>query len=304
MAYGRYLDHLASTGQLRRVQQIGERLDLIQIKTFTDQLAKEVAPSTVWGVLQALSRAFSAMTPDTDRKNLHQVLGRIKQRTNLSRKLEGRLIEPPEIVAVAISMMAEAERSKPGKKAAVLYRNGALIMGATFCPLRRDAWARMTIGRHIQFDGRRFWVRFEAAELKSSRRPFEAEFPAEYVPHLQRFISFYRPFLIADRSDNRRLWLTWSGGPLAPSAMASAVRFALKKRCGKDFSFHMFRHAAATFIENAAPDQARMIAGVLHHTDGRMAEEHYIRGQRTAALLKYQDLVRDFSQMDLDEPSG
>ena len=296
MAYGRYLQHLAGRGQLRGVQQISERLDLNHIRTFTDQLANEVAPSTVWGILQALSRAFSAMAPHSDRRAFHQVLGRIKQRTSLSRKLEGRLIDPPELIEVAIAMMQEADKLKRGKKAAVLYRNGALIMGATCCPLRRDAWFRMSIGRHLQFDGRRAWVRFEASELKSTSRPFEAELPAEYVPYLHRYINFYRPFLFTGRSDNGHLWLAWKGQPLIGQAMSMAVQFALKNRCGKNFSFHMFRHAAATFIENAAPDQARMIAGVLHHADGRMAEKHYIRGQRTAAMKSYQSLVQTIAQ--------
>jgi len=67
---------------------------------------------------------------------------------------------------------------------------------------------------------------------------------------------------------------------------------AFIKRSGKKFSFHMFRHAAATFIENVAPERSLMAAGVLHHADFRTTQKHYIRGQRTAAMRAYQACVR------------
>lgn len=296
MAYGRYLDFLTQAGALRDVAHVGERLDLGQIKEFSTELARTVAPSTVWSVLQALARAFSAMAPATDRRQLHRVLSRIKLRTRLTRELDNRLIDPPALIAAAIAMMDEAEQRRLGKKAAVLFRNGLLIMGAAICPLRRDAWRRMTIGKHIRFEGGRAWIAFEAGELKATKRPLQAELPSEYAARLKRFIDHYRPQLACRRHACDSLWLGWSGQPLAAGAISSAIEHAIKKRCKTAFSFHMFRHAAATFIENEAPDQARMISGVLHHVDGRMAEQHYIRGQRSAALRAYQALIRRIVQ--------
>src|SRR5262249_52022496 len=83
------------------------------------------------------------------------------------------------------------------------------------------------------------------------------------------------PLLLAGRPDHGALWLSWGGEPLRGRSLTSAVSFALRGRCGKDFSFHMFRHSAATFIENAAPEQSLMAAAVLHHADLRTTQDHY-----------------------------
>jgi integrase len=291
-AYGRFLQFLAENEKLTQVDRVGQRLDLEHIRLFAQELARQVAPSTVWGILQALSRAFSAMAPETNRTTLHQILTRMKRRTRLSRDLRGRLIDPVSLMAVANAMMDEADASKLGVKAAVLFRNGAIIMGAAVCPLRRDAWGKIRIGRHLRLVGGRGWVTFEAGELKATKRPFEAELPAEFAIRVRRYITHYRPLLLSGPRGDGSLWLTWSGLPLRGKSLSLAVAQSLRKRCGKDFRFHMFRHSAATFIENEAPDRSLMAAAVLHHSDFTTTQRHYIRGQRVAAMISYQSCVR------------
>lgn len=166
-------------------------------------------------------------------------------------------------------------------------------MGAALCPLRRKNWTEIKIGQHLRFREDRAWLAFESDDLKSSTRPLEFELPTEYVPRLQRYLIHYRPLFLSNRSlDSGALWLSWSGDPLSAAALAISVRQAIGNRLGIPFGFHNFRHVCATFIEQSAPDRALMAAGVLHHADFRMTQMHYIRGQRTAALRKYQSLVR------------
>jgi integrase len=291
-AYGRFLQFLEENERLAQVERVGQRLDLEHIRLFARELAKHVAPSTVWGILQALSRAFSAMARETDRTAFHQILTRMKRRTRLSRDLRGRLIDPVTLVEIANTMMDEADARMLGAKAAVLYRNGAIIMGAAVCPLRRDAWSRMTIGRHLRLVGDRCWVTFEAGELKATKRPFEAELPTEFAVRLGRYVTHHRPRLLSGRQDHGALWLTWEGLPLRGKSLSLAAAQSLRKRGGKEFSFHMFRHSAATFIENEAPDRSLMAAAVLHHADFRTTKKHYIQGQRIAAMKSYQRCVR------------
>jgi integrase len=291
-AYGRFLQFLAENEKLAPVERVGQRLDLEHIRLFAQELAKQVAPSTVWGILQALARAFSAMAPETDRTTLHQVLTRMKRRTRLSRDLRGRLIDPVSLIAVANAMMDEADAIKLGLKAAVMYRNGAIIMGTAVCPLRRDAWERIRIAQHLRFDGDNARLAFEAGELKTTKRPFEVQLPAGYAIRLSRYMMHYRPLLLSGRQDDGELWLTWNGLPLRGESLSLAATQSLRRRCGKDFSFHMFRHSAATFIENKAPDRSLMAAAVLHHADFRTTQKHYIQGQRTAAMKSYQRCVR------------
>jgi integrase/recombinase XerD len=184
-----------------------------------------------------------------------------------------------------------------GRKAAVLYRNGAIVMGAALQPLRRHNWGGIRLNRHLRVAGERAWLTVEPDELKSSRTPIEIELPAEYVLRLKRYIAVYRPVLRGETAaDSHALWLTMTGVPLSERALSAAVSSTLLARSGRRFSFHMFRHAAATFIEEVAPDQVQLAAGLLHHADLRMTRKHYIRGQRTAAAKKYHTLVRDIAR--------
>jgi integrase len=265
----------------------------MHIRLFAQALAATVAGSTVWGILQALARAFSAMAPECDRTAFQMVLTRIKRRTRLSRDVGARLMDPVTLINVGNQMMDEADRREPGPKAAVLYRNGAIIAGGACVPLRRDAWGKIIIGRHLELASDRGWLTFEASELKATTRPFRAGFPPEYVLRLKRYIITYRPLLLAPGApDCGALWLTWTGEPLRAGSLSAAVTQALAKRCGKNFSFHMFRHSAATFIENVAPERSLMAAAVLHHAEFCTTQEYYIRGQRTAAMRTYQSCVR------------
>lgn len=293
MAYGRFLETLTRHNLCITVKSVGERLDLNCIKLLYDELSTEVAPSTRWGILQALSRAFSAMAPETDRSNLHLILTRIKARTKLTKDFDNGLLSPNELIDVAIEMMDEADAKRLGKKAAVLYRNSAIIMGAAVCPLRRQNWASVAIGKTLRLNNGRAWLEFEPGALKSSKRPFMAELPFWYVARLQRYIDVYRPILLSDSSPSvSALWLTWDGTPLEPDAIYAAVKYALMKRRGKPFSFHNFRHAAASFIENRVPQQALLAAGILHHANFRTTNKHYIRGLRTSSITTYQTAVR------------
>lgn len=301
VAYGRYIAWLAdnSTAEIEVVQ---DPLDLQRLKRFSDHLAETMAPITVWSTLQALARALAVMAPAADRSGLHKVLGRLKRRLSMSNRIDDNLVDPPRLIDVAVTMMDEAERMLRGKKAAVRYRNGAIIMAATLCPLRRQNWGGVLLGRHLQFQGETAELRFEANELKASSRPLHCSLPPACAQRLARYIDVYRPLLLAGSADSGALWLTWDGVPLNGHHLSGTVRQCLLKRCGKAFTFHMFRHAAATFIADRAPDQARLAAGVLQHADMRMTEAHYIRGQRTAAMRGYQVLVR--AVIARDAPRG
>ena len=300
-AYGRYLEFLGQNGSLPPVDRVADRLDLADFRLFAQELAKKVAPSTVWGILQALARAFAAIAPEADLTAFHKVLARIERRTRLSRKLDARLIDPVALIAVGNQMMDEAEKRKLGAKAAVLYRNGAIIVGVALLPMRRDAWGKTRIGRHLQLTGDRGLISFEADELKRTSRPFQAEFPLEYVIRLKRYITHYRPMLLRGEVDCGALWLCWDGKPLEGDSLSAATAAALAKRCSKKFSFHMFRHSSATFIENAAPERSLIAAAVLHHADFRMTQKHYIRGQRMAAMRGYQVCVRQIVRKGLKD---
>jgi hypothetical protein len=106
------------------------------------------------------------------------------------------MIDPETLIEVANKMMDEADARVLGLKAAVLFRNGAIIMGATLCPLRRDAWGRIRIGQHLHLESDHARLTFEAGELKATKRSFEAKLPWDYAARLNRYIIRYRSLLL------------------------------------------------------------------------------------------------------------
>lgn len=293
LSYGRFLECLKRHGVLQTARRVGERVDLDLLRTFGSELNTEVASCTVWGIMQAVARAISAMDPSADLTVLYKLLGRLKRRARSVRRVEDRLLTPIELLAAARDMMDEAECRTLGVKAAVLFRNGAIIMGEALCPLRLRNWANLDMVRHLRLFDDRIWIVLESKELKTRHAPpIEVELDPEYVKWLRIYLNKYRPLLLHESSDSHALWLSRDGSPLRPKSMAASVRDALLKRCRRNFNFHLFRTAAATFIEDVAPDRAMMAAGVLHHSDLRMTRKHYVRGQRKAAHVAYHALVR------------
>jgi integrase len=290
-AYGSYLNFIAKLGELRCIDVVAERFDMQHVKSFAASLA-HLAPITVWSVLQALSRAFAAMAPEADRTSLHRVLKRLEARAKYTRR-ERPMPTPVELVALGRQMMVEADARDLKVESAVLYRTGLAIMAAALVPLRRATWAKARIGRNILLRGNRAWVRFEPTELKATNLPFQAELPADLASALIRYVQVYRPTLRGAHHDSGALWLAaWSGDQMHVRGFASAVSGAVRSRLGVRFSFHNFRHSAATFVVENAPDQSLLAATVLHHADVRTTLGHYVRGQRMAAARTYHTIIK------------
>jgi hypothetical protein len=87
------------------------------------------------------------------------------------------------------------------------------------------------------------------------------------------------------------LWLSRNGNPLTRETISKRIKERIGRRTGKRFSAHMFRHAAVTYVVDVAPEQARMITGLLGHAGFRTAKRHYIKGQQHMAVIKYQAAV-------------
>ena len=75
----------------------------------------------------------------------------------------------------------------------------------------------------------------------------------------------------------------------------ATIAAAIFKHTKQHFSFHLFRHSAATFISETTPERTRMTSGVLHHARLSTANKYYIKGQKRRAHLKFHSAVRDIA---------
>ena len=89
------------------------------------------------------------------------------------------------------------------------------------------------------------------------------------------------------------VWLTAHGNRLDVRSLSKRVRHNIKIKTRRNFSAHMFRHSAATFIADFAPDQVRMIAGMLGHSGFRTGQDYYIKGTQHSSMHTYHACVAD-----------
>jgi integrase/recombinase XerD len=83
---------------------------------------------------------------------------------------------------------------------------------------------------------------------------------------------------------------------MSAEVLSWRIKSVLRARMEINFTTHMFRHSAATFIADVAPQLAMLIIGVLGHADISMAEKHYIRGQQKRAFTMYQHEILAISE--------
>lgn len=232
------------------------------------------------------------MFPTADLRYLNRVAARKAMVVVPARSIEDKLLDPITLINVASGILLEIVREeRKGYKSACLFGVGALINAAAQFPLRHCNWHRMIIERHVNLDTGR--VTFTAAEMKR-REPFEGVLPPEVLVPLRCFVHRYRPQILDPEAvDEGYLWPSRSGGILHRNTLCQAVTRVLRKHTGKAFNFHLFRHAAATFISENKPEQTRMAAGVLHHKGLRTTNKHYIRGKKRRAFEQFQQAVRE-----------
>lgn len=238
--------------------------------------------------------AYAAMDPKADRGSINSIISRLDRKAKSVRDIESNLISPVELRDMGLAMMDEAERiPRRSFQRASLYRDGLLTMFMSLCPLRPGAVSEMRIGAHIVIEGVRVTVRFSNAEGKKRRLenvPLSAELSHRFI----RFINFYRlMFPKPPQEHAQALWLSRNGNPMNRDGISKRIKERLGKRTGKRFSAHMFRHAAASYIVDVAPEHARTITGLLGHSGFRTAKRHYIKGQQHMAVRKYQASVQE-----------
>lgn len=294
-ALGRFLGYLRRNGRLSSASRPGNRLDEYELCAFGRELAASgLAPYTVLGIFASLGMGFAAIDPEADRSCLNKLISRLDRTATSVRDIQGNLLSPSKLRALGLAMMDDAERlPRRSFRRASLYRDGLLTMFMSLCPLRPGAVSEMQLGEHIFIHGERVTVHLPPEERKKRRIetvPLTDELSRRFI----RYITFYRPMLAPDISERvGALWLSRNGKPLNRDSISKRIKERIGRRTGKRFSAHMFRHAAASYVVDMAPERARMITGLLGHSGFRTAKRHYIKGQQHMAVRKYQASVQD-----------
>jgi integrase/recombinase XerD len=265
------------------------------VRDYVQELGALNAPYTVLARVQEIYQAIRAMTPERDWGWLRRIEARVRHGAVLVRDKHSRVVPSWVLLAFGIEVMntpAQAGGASPLKKAAH-YRNGLMIALLAARPLRRRNFARIEIGRHLVRQSDAYWLKFDSNETKTGE-PIEAPFPDALLPHLERYLSVYRPFLLQrDRTWKRRrhpfggqepaLWISVSGSAMTEIGIYFCVSQLTRARFGQVISPHVFRDSAATSIAIEDPEHVHVTKSILAHTTVRTSERYCVQAQSLEA---------------------
>ena len=184
-----------------------------------------------------------------------------------------------------------ADRGVVALELAMDYRDGLTIALLAYRPLRARNLAMIACGEHlVQRDGVWYLV-FTDRQTKSGRR-HETPFPAELVPHLEKYLATYRPVLLTKGGQQApapvtALWVSRDATALGYGTIAHHVRKHTRAAFGVAMTPHLFRDAAATAIAIHDPEHVNNIMPVLGHATLTTSEQHYNQAQGLEAGRRY-----------------
>jgi integrase len=253
------------------------------------------------------------MVPEKDWTWIRRIETRVRHTVVPSRNKRGRIVSVEKLYAFGLDLMADAEGLKGGTalERAVQYRDGLMVCVLAARPLRRRNFAAIEIGRHLiqQSDG--YWLRFEPAETKT-RQPIEVPFPPALVPKLERYLSHYRPFLLArtgrwskgSGNASKGLWVSKDGSAMTEIAIYFRIRKLTRAKFGHIVNLHLFRDCAATSTAVEDPKHAHINKSILGHATLRSSERHYNHARSLEALRRHQALILELRRVAHEEPDS
>ena len=165
---------------------------------------------------------------------------------------------------------------------ALAYRNTLMIAILINCPIRLRNLSMIRIDKHLVFDGARYRLDFEPAEVKTDRY-LSCTLPENLTPHLSQWLNHWRPRLMA-ASDHDAFWVGIRGAPMRPRGIYGCVISTTEAAFGVSINPHLFRDIAVSWIIDMDPAHAGITAPMLGHTNPRTTEEHYIQANQALAV--------------------
>ncbi len=302
--YGRWLTWLSVRGLLDPSLGPADRVARERVVAYVNDLRQMNAPYTVLARVEELAHMLRVMVPGLDIDWLHRLAGRVRA-TAVSARDKRRRVRPSEqLVDFGLELMVKAEGASSGTPLAraVTYRDGLMIALLAARPFRRRNFAALEIGRHLVRVGDTYWLRFAAAETKT-RQPIDVPFPADLLPYLQRYLSYYQP-LLAQRTGrwNRghpataALWISTHGSAMTEIAIYFRITKLTRQRFGQVINPHLFRDSAATSIAIEDPEHVRCTMAVLGHSTLATSEKHYNQAGSLEASRRLQRHVLELRQ--------
>ena len=295
--YGRWLTWLIGKSLLDPLASPAERVTPDRVAQYVAELRQLNAPYSVLARVQELYQAMVVMSPEKDWTWIRRIETRVRHTVVPSRNKRERVVPVEKLYAFGLDLMAKAEGPKGGTalERAVRYRDGLMICLLAARPLRRRNFAAIEIGRHLVQLGDGFRIQFAPNETKT-HQPIEVPFPLDLVSSLGRYLSHFRPFLLArtgrwsrasDGAANA-LWVSMDGSAMTEIAIYFRIMKLTRAKFGHVVNMHLFRDCAATSTAIEDPKHAHINKSILGHATLRSSERYYNHARTLEAMRRHQ----------------
>lgn len=288
--YGRWLGWLARADVAALDDPPAQRASLPRLRAWLADL-DHTAPMSRLMFVDAVLRAAQPDAPWHAQRRLLAHLKRAAGRGDPARK-QGRILSSRVLLQAGLHLANPDTRTGASALTRTeAQRNGTMVALLAAMPIRRRAFAGLTLGTSIIEQSGRLLVLLDE-DLTKTAQPWEAEVPAVVGAALRHYLAHTRPYLMARCAQRHdRLWVDRKGRPYTPDALSVRVAKTTLALTGRRIPPHLFRDAAATTLARESPKDAGLIRGVLGHASVETAERHYIQartietGRDYAALL-------------------
>jgi hypothetical protein len=284
-AWARFLGFLTTEDPARLRLPPDARVDRESIRAFVAHLRLSCRDTSVASTLHTLRLFLGLICPERDWSWINSVANRIgAQATPKLDACQG--ITSAMLFALGLLLMAEAENSarvagRITKEDALTYRDGLIIALLAALPLRKRAFAALTINRHLVKVGTGWLLDIPAADTKT-RRALEFPMPDTLSEPIGLYLTKFRP-KITGANKHQGLWPSAKGYPMGGGAIYDAVRCRTLERLGVPVNLHHFRGAAGNLWSILDPVNVRGAKDLLGHTDFGTTQRHYIGAQSRLA---------------------
>jgi len=293
--FGRYLSFLARQGELHPNECGATRITPERVKAYFMEMKGTVSSVSVGVYAGSLTAAAMALSPSTDWGWLSLRASRLKHRGKPSREKQAAIRSVTELYDLGVSLMEHAmTRTGQPIRTALAYERGLMIALLAARPLRIRNFQALELGTSLRPADDGYVIVFSAEEMKMVKSgDLHEPFPADLLPHLDRFLKNYRPTLLRQgrteqaRTSTRRLWIDRYGSPMGEPALRTNIKTATEKAFGKAVWPHLFRDCLITSLAIEQPELMRIGSAVLGHSSLATAQNHYNQAKMLQAGRRY-----------------
>lgn len=250
---------------------------------FVTELEGRMKSGIAAAVVGRLRKVLEALYPALDttclRRHRRRLSGRNEERPSKLPRLE----HPGRIADAGERLIIEARKCLRRKKAALLFRDGLLLMLLAHRPARISNVQAIRSGTELDLEtpgGRLAWK----PDQTKNRVNLSFSLTPELIHLMREWLDEFRPVLATEESGDS-FWIALSGKPLLVSGLRQAILKRTEQQLGKQIPPHLFRDCLATMIALERPERVDDVSALLGQRrpdskDGYIAVAKSIIAQR------------------------